>query len=301
MTVPCSKVRFPCSDREGEGGECVGDLYLPPATRPAPVVVMAHGLGAQRSFGLDRFALRFADRGLAVLVFDYRHLGESPGEPRNLVVPSRQLEDYRAALRWVRSEPRVDGGRVALWGTSFSGGHVLVLGAEEGARIRAIVSQIPFVSGISSALAFPLRYHVPAIALGLLDTVAGRVGASPLTTPVARPRGLAVLPGGESYEGYESLVPAGAQGPGRLPARVFLSILTYRPISIVRQVTVPTLIIAARDDRIIPIRGVRRAAARIPDCRLEEWPIGHFELYAGDWFERAVSLEADFLAERLQA
>lgn len=296
MTYRNTPIRFPSGDEE-----CAGDLYLPDGDgRPPPVVIMAHGIGAERSFALASFAERFAARGLAVLVFDYRSFGESSGEPRCLVSPGRHVEDYLAALAFVRSDPRLDGERIGLWGTSFSGGHVLVAAARDPAGIRAVVSQVPFVSGIASTLVYPLRYHVPALALGAADALGGLVGLPPLTVPVVRRKGLALLASHDSYEGYLAMVPEDTDWPGRVPARVFLAVMAYRPAAFASRVRAPTLILAARRDTLCPVRATRKAARRIPDGRYEELDTGHFEPYRGEWFEAFVGKEASFLAGHLR-
>jgi hypothetical protein len=43
------------------------------------------------------FAQRFAAAGYYALVFDYRHFGDSDGEPRRLLDIKRQLQDWRRA------------------------------------------------------------------------------------------------------------------------------------------------------------------------------------------------------------
>ena len=65
-------------------------------------MVMAHGLAGQKDMGLEPFAEAFAARGLGVLMFDYRCFGGSDGEPRNWVSPKRHLQDWDAALGYVR-------------------------------------------------------------------------------------------------------------------------------------------------------------------------------------------------------
>lgn len=260
---------------------------------------MAHGIGAQRNFGLAPFADRFVSRGLAALVFDYRSFGDSPGRPRCLVSPSRHVEDYRSALAFVREEPRVDGECAALWGTSFSGGHVLLAAAGAPERVRAVVSQVPFVSGIASSLVYPARYILPAFARGLLDLMTVPLGLPPVTVPVVAERGTAVVASPDAPEGYRSLVPEGTSWPGRVPARILVTILGYRPLSSAADVRAPTLMIAARDDAVCPVGAARKAARRIPDCRFEEVPGGHFEPYRGERFDRVSTMEADFLEEAL--
>jgi uncharacterized protein len=292
---PPELVRFPSG-----GGTCVGDLYRPPkGNGPPPVVIMAHGIGAQRDFSLEPFARRFVTRDMAALVFDYRHFGDSTGEPRYLVSPARQIEDYLAAAEFVRAHPELDGGRMALWGTSFSGGHVLEVASRSPAGVRAVVSQIPFVSGIASTLVFPLRFQLPAVVQALLDHGTALLGRAPLTVPVTAERGLALLPGSDARAGYSALVPVDTDWPGRLPARVFLSVLTYRPLAAASRVNVPTLLVVAEQDEICPARAARKAARRIRAARLEELPIGHFGAYFGEWFERVVELEARFLEAHL--
>ena len=299
------EVRFPSGS-----GECTGDLYLPEgasANSPegtsgeskVPVVILAHGIASERSFGLAPFARRFADSGVAALVFDYRNFGGSPGEPRGLVAPSRQVEDYLAAMAFARTHPQLDGTRMALWGTSFSGGHVLAAAATRPDGLRAVVSQIPFVSGLASTMTYPLRYHLPAIVLGVLDRVRARLGLSRLRVEVVRDRGLALLASPDSHSGYLALVPPGVEGPRPVPAGVFLSVLTYHPGRLAGQVEVPSLLLVAAEDAICPASAARRTARRMRDVRLEEFPIGHFDAYHGDWFEELVEREARFLERHL--
>ena len=103
-----------------DGGTCAAWLYRPAGDGPHPIVVMAHGFSGVREQRLDAYAERFAEAGLAVLVFDYRHFGASDGEPRQLLSIPRQLADWRAAIAYARSLDGIDPKRVALWGTSFS-------------------------------------------------------------------------------------------------------------------------------------------------------------------------------------
>lgn len=94
------------------------------------MLVMAHGLGAIKEMRLDAFAQRFADAGYAALVFDYRHFGDSTGEPRQLLDITLQRQDWSAAVDFARTLPGVDGSRIVCCrGTSFSGGHVIATAA----------------------------------------------------------------------------------------------------------------------------------------------------------------------------
>ena len=126
------------------GVTCAADLYRPDGlTGVRPCLVMGHGFSGTK--GLARvYAERFAAAGLAVLVFDYRHVGASSGEPRQIVDVDKQREDYHAAVRFARTLQGIDPERIALWGTSFSGGHVIAVAAED-PRIAAVVAQVPLI------------------------------------------------------------------------------------------------------------------------------------------------------------
>ena len=94
-----------------------------------PTIVMAHGFSAVKEMYLDRFAEAFAAAGLGALVFDNRNFGASDGEPRQEIDPWEQVRDYRHAITYATTLPEVDAERIGIWGSSYSGGHVLVVGA----------------------------------------------------------------------------------------------------------------------------------------------------------------------------
>src|SRR5436309_3317807 len=114
------------------GEDCKAWLFLPDAERP-PLVILGHGLGGTREMGLEPYARRFADAGIAALVFTYRHFGDSGGQPRQLLDIERQLTDWAAALAYVRGLDGIDTDRIGLWGSSFGGGHVIEVAARDGA------------------------------------------------------------------------------------------------------------------------------------------------------------------------
>jgi uncharacterized protein len=92
-----------------------------------PTVVMAHGFSAVKEMYLDAFAEVFAAAGLNALVFDNRNFGASDGEPRQEIDPWQQVRDYRHAITYAGTLDDVDSTRMGVWGSSYSGGHVLVL------------------------------------------------------------------------------------------------------------------------------------------------------------------------------
>lgn len=122
-----------------------GWLFLPDGPGPHPAITMAHGYAGVKEHGLEPFAQAFAENGFVVLVHDHRGFGGSDGAQQD-VDPWRQIADWRRAISFLESLPEVDPERIGLWGTSYAGGHAIVLGATD-RRLRAVVSQVPTISG----------------------------------------------------------------------------------------------------------------------------------------------------------
>lgn len=292
------------SDFISQGTRCGAWLFVPQDASDgarSPIVVMAHGFGGQREMRLPAFAEHFASRGLAVLVFDYRCFGASDGSPRNLIDPRRQLADWRAAVEHARGLPEVDGSRLGLWGTSFSGGHVLATAAAlEG--VSAVVSQVPFVGlDVGSAPAPPLGQILRLLAAGWLDLARSALGASPYYVRIAgRPGELALLNAPDVMDAFRELVPADSSWQNETPARVIFRGRRYRPLDDAAKIDCPVLLLAAENDSLVPIASVDAAALKIPHCEYVRLPgTGHFEPYTGEVFARVVDLEADFLCRHL--
>jgi cephalosporin-C deacetylase-like acetyl esterase len=133
-----------------EGATLRAHLYTPDtAAAPYPVVVMAGGWCYVKELVQPDYARVFADAGVAALVFDYRNLGTSDGEPRQHIDPWQQIEDYKNAITFVETRSELDARRIGIWGISYSGGHVLIVGATD-PRVKCIVSNIPVVDGLTT-------------------------------------------------------------------------------------------------------------------------------------------------------
>lgn len=129
------------------GGETVrGDLLLPEGDGPFPVVVMAGGWCYVKELRQPQYAQDFLARGFAALIFDYRRMGASDGEPRQHIDPWDQIEDYKNAITFAENQPELDPRRIGVWGISYSGGHALIVGAVD-PRVKAVVSNVPVIDG----------------------------------------------------------------------------------------------------------------------------------------------------------
>ncbi len=295
MTAAASRpVRFRSGDVE-----CVGDLYLPEsqASGRAPIVVLGHGLGGTRAMGLAAYAQRFAAAGLAALTFDYRHFGDSGGEPRELISIPRQLEDWDAAIAFARSHPEIDPAHVAIWGTSFGGGHVLRLAARN-RSVAAAVAQCPFTDGIASALTLGPTSTVRVTAAAIADQVGALLGRAPIRIAAAGPRGsAAMMTAPDALPGYQRLAALSDTPDRDIAARIGLTIARYRPGRDLARIAVPTFICVCDPDSVAPNRmteaHIRRAANPLITSRT--YPCGHFEIYFDAPFEQAVTDQVEFL------
>jgi alpha-beta hydrolase superfamily lysophospholipase len=282
-------VSFPSGD-----GRCAAWLYRPENAEP-PCVILAHGFGGVREARLDAFAQRFCEAGYAALVFDYRHFGASTGEPRHLVDVERQLADWQAALGFARGLDDVDRDRMVLWGTSFSGGHVLQVAAHD-RYLAAAIAQVPFVDGATALRALSLRQSLALGGAALLDVVADRLGRGPRYVPIVGPPGSAAAMSSHDAEpGYRSLFPDGYPLRNEVTARTLLQVGRYRPGRAASQITCPLLVCVVEHDAVTPAGPALRAASRAPRGEVRRYDAGHFDIYVGELFERAVADHVDFL------
>jgi dienelactone hydrolase len=282
-----------------QGLQCSAWLYRPGGVAEPPVIVMAHGLGGTREMRLDAFAERFQAAGYAALVFDYRHFGESEGEPRRVVDIRKQRADWRAAIAHVRSRQDVDPGRVILWGSSLSGGHVIATAAQD-PGISAAMAQGPFTSGISSSLAM---HPLSALKVGpraMADQVGSYLGRGPVYIPaIGKPGELGLLTSPDSVPGVMALVPEGSTFDNRLSARFGSQILFDHPGRQAKKVRCPLLVAVCDKDTVCPPGPTRRYAAQAPRGEVRDYPFGHFDIYVGEAFETAVADQLEFLARHV--
>ncbi len=268
--------------------------------RPAPLLVMAHGLGAVRTMRLDAYAQRFSAAGYACLVFDYRNFGDSGGRPRQVLDVGMQLADWAAAVAYARTLEGIDRGRIALWGTSFGGGHVIATAARV-PGIAAAVAQCPFTDGIASARTLNPLITARVTALAVRDIAAARLGKPPVLVPTAgRPGDVALMNAPDAYAGYLRLVPDGVEVPNEVAARIGVKILTYRPGRLAAKVPCPILFCVCETDSVAPARPTLRYAAEAPRGEVKTYPEGHFAIYVDAAFDRAVADQLEFLDRHLK-
>ncbi|HEY2488421.1 MAG TPA: alpha/beta hydrolase [Streptosporangiaceae bacterium] len=269
------------------------------ATGSAPTVVMAHGFSAVKEMYLDSFAEVFSAAGLGALVFDNRNFGASGGEPRQEIDPWAQVRDYRHAITYATTLPEVDPARIGIWGSSYSGGHVLVVGAID-RRVKAVVGQVPLISGHDNLRALVRADFIAGFReMFDADRLARFQGKEPAMVPVVDEDPLApcALPTPDSWSWFSET------GLNRAPAwsnevtlRSVEMFTEYEPVSYMPYISpTPLLLLVAAGDHLVPaelaIAGYEQA--REPK-KIIIMPGGHFDAYvkgfeaasgpARDWF-----------------
>ncbi|TPQ50643.1 acetylxylan esterase [Prosthecomicrobium hirschii] len=299
-------MRRDISFKTEDGVTLRGWHYLPDGrTGRVPTIVMAHGFSAVKEMYLDRFAEAFAAAGLAAVVFDNRNFGASDGEPRLEIDPWRQVRDYRDAITFVQGLEETDPDRIGVWGSSYSGGHVLVLGAID-KRIKCVVSQVPLASGHDNALRL-IRSDTIAAVRGLFDADrrARGAGEPPAMIPVVSedPAGPAALPTPDSWTWFTET--------GRLRAPSWKNEVTlrsvemfteYEPASYIRSISpTPLLMVVALGD-VLTVADLALAAYEkaLEPKKLVTLTGGHFDAYVND-FAAASSAAADWFRRHLLA
>ena len=278
-------------------------FYLPDATgATVPCIVMANGSGGTKDMLLEEYAHRFQAAGMAVLSFDYRYFGGSEGEPRQLIWVPRQLEDYAAAVDYVRGIKEIDPKRIALWGTSLSGGHVITTAARD-QGIACVVAQCPHVDGRASAKhAFEtmgVKHLLRLIVHGQRDVCRGLLGLPPHRIPiVGKPGSISMLTTPGELEFFERFAPK--TFVNETCARIIIRGDKYRPINDAADVRCPVLMQVCEKDEIIPVSAARAAEKLMgPHVDARYYPIGHFDIYKGENFERSVADQIEFLQKHL--
>ncbi|HXV93779.1 MAG TPA: alpha/beta hydrolase [Pseudonocardia sp.] len=274
------------------------------ASGPAPTVVMAHGFSAVKEMYLDVFAEVFAAAGLGALVFDNRNFGASDGEPRLEIDPWAQVRDYRHAITYASTLDEVDPTRVGVWGSSYSGGHVLVVAAID-RRVKAAVSQVPMVSGhanqralVRADLLAGLREQFDA------DRAARFRGDPPAMVPVVSedPMGPAALPTADSYQWFTETAKTRAPSwRNEVTLRSVEMFAEYEPGSYLPAISpTPLLVLPAREDHLTPVELATAAFGRASEPkRLQVLPGGHFDAYTIG-FEASSGAARDWFVEHLR-
>ncbi|BAE60557.1 unnamed protein product [Aspergillus oryzae] len=272
---------------------------------PPPVIIMGHGFGAVKAGGLFPFAERFAEAGYAAVMFDYLFFGESDGLPRNLLSISRELQDFRDVIAWVRRQTdKWDINRVIAWGASFGGMHVTTLMAEDHDLLAGIM-QGPCVDGLAASRQVPVYKTLRLLPLSLFDWMLSLFSSKAIYIPLVgdgkHGSSLAMMSGSEAMAGWKRLTTdLGADFVNKVTARTILTIPFSRPIKKVHRSRKPLLVVVTTWDNEAPLHKAKQAVRLAPLGEGFRVPGGHFDLYAGGVaFEDNIRRQLQFLQKVL--
>jgi cephalosporin-C deacetylase-like acetyl esterase len=278
-------------------------LYLPDDVQgPVPCIIMGHGAGGTREMMLHGYAAGFQRSGFAVLAFDYRYFGDSGGQPRNLLWIPHQLEDWSAAVAYVRNLKEIDAKRIALWGTSMGGGHAIVTASKDPA-IACVAAQCPGLDGKASGEAVEkregIKYILRMVVHGQRDIVRSWLGLSPHKIPVVgEPGEIALMTTENAYDLFSQMAPE--DFVNEACARIVLRSGRYRPVKYARMVRCPVLLQICDRDTMTPPSAVRETEKNLGvHGEIRHYPLGHFEIYTGENFEKALKDQLEFFKKHL--
>ncbi len=282
----------------GEGGVTLrGWLFVPEGDGRRPAVSMCHGFAGVKEHRLEPFARAFAEAGFIVLVHDHRNFGASEGTPRQDIDPWAQIADWRRAISYLERNPEVDPDRIGIWGSSFSGGHALVLAATD-RRVKCVVSQVPTISGFEQSRRRVSPDALPGFLATLTDDLrAQHSGSAPRLQAVVS----ADLTEPAAYRSPDAIAfysqdLGGADWTNTVTLRSTFAARLYEPgIWVGRISPTPLLMVVATDDRLtmtdLELDAYERA---LEPKHLVLVPGGHFDPYdagfavaskaATDWF-----------------
>lgn len=298
----CEEVFF-----RSHGLLCAADLYFPHEnSENLPCVIMGHGGSGTKRLGLQYYAAEFLARGLAVMTFDYRNFGRSEGEPRQLIDVQTQREDYHSAIAFARNHPHIDANRISIWGTSLSGGHVLDVAANDSA-LAAVVSQVPMIDGLHRGRNLRQRLNMDVmlrslqfIAAAVYDIALARLHKPPFLVPVVAESGkVAVFSEPEAKRAFDALGGEAVGWRNELAPRFFFALPRYKP-GTAERISMPVLMCIADQDLQASAVFAAKIASLIQNVKAHHYPVGHFDVYSGQWFEQISSAEADFLQLHLR-
>lgn len=282
-----------------------GWFYLPEGKRgPFPTVILAHGFTGTKEMTLDLYAEAFAKGGLAALVYDNRCLGDSDGEPRHDIDPVAQRRDYRYAITYAQSLPEVDPNRIGIWGTSYTGGTVLAVAAID-RRVKAVVSQVPFINGHKNILEFLRLAELPAFIKMLDEDRARRMKGEPsqyIPVTSGDPDQPAAFPGLRTHNFFHKFATQvkGIKWENKVTLRSIEYLLEYDVTCYLDRITpTPMMMIVSNDDTSTPTDIAMEAyhLAREPK-ELVILKADHYSSYLEE-FDLASSSARDFYLKHL--
>lgn len=260
----------------------------------SPCVVMSHGFSGTKDSGLERYALRFADEGYNVLTYDYRYYGDSQGMPRQMFCGKYQLDDLRGAVKYVKGRDDVDSKKIILWGTSAGAAYGVNMAAEDH-DIAGVIAQCGAYDHKVDSKLYTDRvgygFFLKLFIHGQRDKGRSRFGLSPHKFPAyGKPGTTAMITAPGAYEEISDMMSGSETFVNETCARLSLLPHAPNPVKSAEKVECPVQLLVCQNDTLVsPKSHVRLAAVLGKNAKVIEYPIGHFDIYRGEHFDKAVN------------
>lgn len=281
------------------GTRCAAWLTRPDRPGRHPIVVLAHGFGANHTMSLAQYEQHFARSGIAVLAFDYRNLGASDGLPRQRLSVRGHRADLHAAADHARGLPGIDSDRLALWGTSLGAMHTLRVAASR-SDVAAVVVQCPIVDGLATLRRIGFRSTMQLIPALLDDAGRRLLRREPRYVPIVAPPGArAAVTVAGAYDGWNSTVSPGGRFDNRVGASDVAGIAAASAKRAARRITAPLLVCVSDGETLMDPRHAVDVAERAPRGQAIHYDADHFAVYHPPLLDRMLADQTDFLREHL--
>ncbi|MBI0329178.1 UilS family quorum-quenching N-acyl-homoserine lactonase [Burkholderia plantarii] len=278
------------------GNEIAITVRRPDTPGPVPVIVLCHGFCGIQEVLLPRFAEAFVAAGYAAVTFDYRGFGASGGEAGRLV-PALQIEDIATVLAFVKAQAGLDAARIALWGTSLGGGHVLAAAAADPA-VKAVVSQLSFADGeqvVTRHMSGEQRQELVAMLERMQEKKAGT--GREMFVAITK-----VLTDEQSKAFVETMRQQYPAMDIKIPFLTVREMLNYKPAEAAARVACPVLVVVAGEDGVNPPEqgvALHDAVASATKALHVEAGAGHYDMYDGVHFDNSIVRQLAWFAEHV--
>ncbi|WP_255539649.1 alpha/beta fold hydrolase [Longitalea luteola] len=296
---------------DSNGSNCSGRLYLPISkTDKLACVVFANGFSGTMDWILPDFAERFAKAGFAAFIFDYRYLGESDGEPRQVIDTEKQRTDLKNAVTWVRNQPGIDKTRIALWGTSMGASHV-VQTASTDHDIAAVICNVPALDArkgtnvkakakaANASQRQIITSTVRLLGAAIFDSLRNLFGLPPFYIKVYGKAGEAIFTDPSLAHRFKILAEGSPTWQNKVAARVLFKLPSYKNGTIER-IKAPICVSLSTKDVEVDNNFVKKIFSRSPNAEIREYPYDHFTMYHEEGFETVVTDQLSFLKKHLE-
>ncbi|WP_410013465.1 alpha/beta hydrolase [Sodalis sp. C49] len=264
-------------------------------TSPLPAVLMCHGFFCIQDILLSGFVKHFTAAGYCVVTFDYRGFGDSEGDAGR-IVPERQIEDIMAVLDWCQAQPGIDARRIALWGTSLGGCHVIEVAARR-PEIKCVLSQLAFADG-EQLVTGDMGGEEKARFMDTLKRMASKQQQSgnELLVPIIK-----VMTDEESRVFFEKKKKEFPVLGNKVPYLAVWETILYHPAQAAARVTQPTFMVFAENDKVIALEyGLALYQAISADKRCHIQPKArHYQVFAGEHLNRVAGQQLDWLRKHM--